>query len=151
MTIERLPQTICTPYRMPVPGKIMLSGIGAQPNRCQLIYAIASGTLRRFAFGLRFVCEICARSERLVSELCRAEAGRATTFPISFRLSFPRLCRHTVRTSANARIAKHALIRFGLADAGSAYRSPRRRGPPVKNQALTIRMSPHGSTLAWSL
>jgi hypothetical protein len=59
-----------------------------------LIYAIASGTLRRFVFGPRFVCEICARSERHVSELCLAEAGRAATFPISSRLSFPRLCRH---------------------------------------------------------
>jgi len=70
-----------------------------------------------------FVCEICARSERLVSALCRAEAGRAATFPISFRLNFPRLCRNTVRTPANARIAKHALIRSGLADAGSAIQT----------------------------
>jgi hypothetical protein len=33
MTIERLLQAICTPYRLPVPGKIMFPGIGDQPNR----------------------------------------------------------------------------------------------------------------------
>ncbi len=101
----------------------MLSGTGAQPNRCQLIYAIASGTLRRFAFGLRFVCEMCARSERLVSELCRAEAGQAATFPIDRLLSGPPLFGTLSAHRPGHDIAKHTIRRYGQADAGSVGNS----------------------------
>jgi len=66
-----------------------------------------------------FVCEICARSERLVSALCRAEAGRAATFPISFRLNFHDLPEQLFATRQTTNRRKHALIRSGLADAGS--------------------------------
>jgi hypothetical protein len=76
----------------------MFPGTGAYSNPFQLIDVIASKTLRRFAFGLRFACEICARSERLVSELCRAEAGRAETFPTDHLLSGPPLFAHFPRT-----------------------------------------------------
>jgi hypothetical protein len=54
----------------------------------------------RFAFGLHFECEMCARPERFVRKFCRAVAGRAATFPTAFCQSFPRLCRHTVCTPA---------------------------------------------------
>jgi hypothetical protein len=101
----------------------MFPGAGAQPNRWQLINVIASGRLRKVAFGLRFAGEICARSERLVSEFCRASVGHAATLSTEFRQGFPQFFQHTVRTPANARIAKHALIRSGLADAGSAFRN----------------------------
>ena len=60
ITIERRLSTICTPYRLPVPGTIMFPGTGAQPKLWKLIYVISSEELRRFAFGLRFVCEFCA-------------------------------------------------------------------------------------------
>ena len=40
-----------------------------------LVKGIPSGTLHSFAIELRFVCEICARAERLVSDLCQAEEG----------------------------------------------------------------------------
>jgi hypothetical protein len=121
MTMERLLRAIGTPCRLPVPGKIMFPGIGTQPDRQQLINVIASRMLCSFAFGPRFVREIYARSGRFVSELWRAVAGRAANFAIAFRLSFCRFCRHTVRTPANARIAKHAPTRSGLADARSAF------------------------------
>jgi hypothetical protein len=32
-------------------------------------------------------------------------------------------------------------------NAGSAYEGSDRRGPPIQNQALTLRIGPHGSTL----
>ena len=38
----------------------MFPGTGAQPKLWKLIYVISSEELRRFAFGLRFVCEFCA-------------------------------------------------------------------------------------------
>ena len=64
---------------------------------------ISSRTLRRFAFGLRFVCKMCTRPEGFVREFCQAVLGRAANFLTAFRQSFPQLCRHTVCTPAVAR------------------------------------------------
>ena len=64
---------------------------------------ISSRTLRRFAFGLRFVCEMCARPEGFVREFFQAVTGRAANFATAFRQSFPQLCRHTVCTPVDAR------------------------------------------------
>jgi hypothetical protein len=64
-----------------MPEKRFFPGTDAQPNRWLLICPINdiySGTLRRFAIGLHFVCEKCARPEG------RVGAGRAATFPTAF-------------------------------------------------------------------
>jgi hypothetical protein len=55
-----------------------------------------------------------------VREVCLALAGWAAIFPTAFRQGPSTLPAHT---PAIARITKHAMIRFELADAGSAFRS----------------------------
>jgi len=77
------------PYRSPGPGKIMFPGAGADPNWWKLICAVASGTLHRFAFGQRFACEICARSERLVSEVWSARGRTGGHLPDLVPTEFP--------------------------------------------------------------
>ena len=119
MTIECLPQTICIPYRLPVPGKIMFLGTGEQLNRRRRFTRL----LPERCAGSPVDCISCARSALVfVRGACRALAGWVATFPTAVRQGldfagalFPHRQTHE--------IAKHVLIRPGLADAGSAVTS----------------------------
>jgi len=83
---------------------------------------ISSRTLRRFALGLRFVCEMCARPEWFVREFCQAvQDGRRTSRPRSARVSLNFVGTPLAHLQTHD-IATLAIRRPGLADAGSAYR-----------------------------
>ena len=75
--------------------------------------------LSRFAFGLHFVCEMCARPEGFVREFRRAMASLAAIFPTDHLLSGPPLFGTLSAHRPGHDIAKHAIRRHGLADAGS--------------------------------
>ena len=92
---------------------------------------ISSRTLRRFAFGLRFVCEMCARPEGFVREFCQTVPGRAANFPTAFRQSFPQLCRHTVCTPEVEHLEEGRNLRLDAAQTGFRFGTqpqPRREG-----------------------
>ena len=89
MAIERLPRAICIPLPNAGARNNHVPGHWRPIESMSLVYAIASGTLRRFAIGLHLVFEMCAHLEGFVEAL----AGWAATFPTAFRLSFPPLCR----------------------------------------------------------
>jgi hypothetical protein len=99
MTIELLLQTICTPYRLPVLGKIMFPGAGmleSVPTDQRHCFQNAVQLRLWTAFRLRDVCSCL--SEKFVGHW-----QDGATFPTALRREFPRLCRHTVCTPANAR------------------------------------------------
>jgi len=82
----------------------------------------SSKTLRRFAFGLYLVCEMCSvlNPNGLLGNSVGQWQDRAATFPTAFRqrsLDFVGTLFAHLRTH---NIAKLAIRRPGLADAGSA-------------------------------
>jgi len=80
-----------------------------------------------WTFGLHLVCEMCARTEWFLSESRRAMASRGATYGIDHLPSGPPLLGTLSAHRPGHDIAKHAIIRPGLADAGSAYRVTRGR------------------------
>ena len=77
----------------------MFPGVGAQPNRWAtdfLVNGISSEKLCRFAFGLRFVCEMCARvCQRSLSGIGRMGGDLSDRVPPGGPSTLPAHCLHT--------------------------------------------------------
>lgn len=106
-----------------MPEKRFFPGIRAQLNRWELICSDQRHFFQnaaRFAVGLHFVCEMCARPEGFVREFRRAMASLAAIFPTDHLLSGPPLFGTLSAHRPGHDVAKHAIRRHGLADAGSS-------------------------------